>query len=420
MNTLVQYGLVVLLITAVISAAPTGAHAAPSATPELSDLINEALARNPELLAMRQQWEAASNRIMQARTLPDPTLGVQFWNFPESFNVTHAQNTIISLSQKFPFPGKLALQGEVAGRAAQISEQALHAKERDLIARVKQAYYDLFFAHKAIQIHLEELDLLRQFFEIAMAKFRTGKGSQVDVLKAQVEQSTLHQELPVLEQRRETVQAKLNTLRDRDPQISVGMPPDPVPMRFDRRPEDLYRRALGDRPELKAAKLAIERNEQSKAFAERQYYPDLEVAFQRFQNFQTPDGFGAIAIVNLPFAFWTKSKYDAAVREAKAAAAAANADFHAWQNMTRFQINELLGKVRAQEQVADLYRTTILPQARQSVESARAGYRTGRADFLDLIVAERAVREFRLAYYRAVVERENQLAALEQVTGPTF
>ncbi|MGH7231851.1 MAG: TolC family protein [Nitrospiraceae bacterium] len=420
MKNMVQFGLAVLLMAVVISVVPVHAQTAPPATQELPDLVNEALARNPELQAMRQQWEAASNRITQSRTLPDPTLGVQFWNFPESFNVTHAQNTIISLSQKFPFPGKLDLQGEVAGRAAGITEQALHAKERDLIARVKQTYYDLFFAHKAIQIHLDEIDLLKQFFEIAMAKFRTGKGSQVDVLKAQLEQSTLHQELPVLEQRRDTVQAKLNTLRDRDPHISVSVPPDPVPIRFDGLPEDLYRLALGDRPELKAAKLAIERNERSRAFAERQYYPDLEVAFQRFQNFQAPDGFGAIAIVNLPFAFWTKPKYDASVREAKAAAAAANADYHAWQNLTRFQINELLAKVRAQERVAELYRTTILPQAQQSLESARAGYRTGRADFLDLIEAERALRELQLAYYRAVVERENQLAALEQVTGSKF
>src|SRR5207244_4888173 len=101
-----------------------------------------------------------------------------------------SQNTIIGLSQKFPFPGKLSLKEEVANRSAEITEQALRAKERDLTARVKQTYYDLFLAHKAIQIHHEQIDLLKQFFEIANARFRAGKGSQVDVLKAQVELST--------------------------------------------------------------------------------------------------------------------------------------------------------------------------------------------------------------------------------------
>ncbi len=168
----------------------------------VSDLIQEALARNPEIVAARKQWEAATTRITQARSLEDPTLSVQLWNFPQTFNVTQTQNSIFGLSQSFPFPGKLTLKGEVASRSAEMTEQALRAKERELIARLKQAYYDLFLVQKAIQIHHEQVDLLRQFVEIANAKFRTGKGSQTDVLKAQVELSLLHQHLPVLEQRR--------------------------------------------------------------------------------------------------------------------------------------------------------------------------------------------------------------------------
>ncbi len=77
---------------------------------ELSGLITEALSRNPEIQAARQQWEAAAKRIPQARSLDDPTLSVQWWNAPESFNLGQAQNTIIGLSQKFPFPGKLTLK----------------------------------------------------------------------------------------------------------------------------------------------------------------------------------------------------------------------------------------------------------------------------------------------------------------------
>lgn len=103
---------------------------------ELSGLLTEALAQNPEVQAARQQWEAASERITQARSLDDPTLSVQWWNAPESFNLGQAQNTIIGLSQKFPFPGKLALKEKVASRSAEITEQALRAKERDLIARM--------------------------------------------------------------------------------------------------------------------------------------------------------------------------------------------------------------------------------------------------------------------------------------------
>jgi len=383
----------------------------------LPELIQEVLARNPEIVAARKQWEAASQRIVQARTLEDPNLSVQWWNAPESFNLGRAENTIIGLSQKFPFPGKLALKEEVASRSAGITEQSLRAKERELIARLKQAYYDLFLAHKAIQIHHEQIDLLKQFFEIANAKFRAGKGAQVDVLKAQVELSLLHQNLPVLEQRRETAQAMLNTLLNRDPRFPLAPPQAPREGRFDQDLEDLYQTATTARPELKAADLAVQRNEQSRALALREYYPNIDVGVQRFQNLQAPNGFGAMVSINLPFAFWTKPKYDAAVQEAAAASEAARADLHTLENMTRFQIRDLLAKVRASWEVAVLYRTTVLPQAEQGVEAARVGYRVGKSNFLDLLDADRAWRGFQLEYYRALVEREFRLAELEQVIG---
>ena len=386
----------------------------------LPELIHEVLARNPELVAARKQWEAATNRITPARSLDDPSVFVDFFNTPHTLNFTQTQNTIFGLSQNVPFPGKLGLKGEVASRSADMTEQAVRAKERELVARLKQAYYDLYLAQKGLQIHHEQVELFRQFVEIANAKFRTGKGSQADVLKAQVELSLLFQHLPVLEQRRETAEAMLNTLLDRDPALRLGLAQEPSQLPLETPMNDLHQFALHDRPELKAAELAVQRNEQSHALAQRQYYPDFNVAFQRFQNYQANDGFGAYVAMSIPFAFWTKPKYDAGVQEAAAAVAVARAEQHTLENLTRFQINDLLAKLRATDQTATLYRTTILPQAQQSVDAARAGYRTGKAGFLELIDAQKAWRGFQLEYFTALVDRQHRLAELEQVVGITL
>jgi outer membrane protein TolC len=386
----------------------------------LQELIQEVLVRNPELVAARKQWEAATNRIAQAQSLDDPTLSVQLWNIPQPFKATQADNTIFGLSQNLPFPGKRSLKGEVASRSAGMTEQAVRAKERELVARLKQAYYDLFLAQKAVQIHHQQVDLLRQFVEIANAKFRTGKGSQADVLKAQVELSLLFQHRPALDQRQVTTEAMLNTLLDRDPASPLGVAEEPAHLPSMQPADDLHSLALNERPEIKAAELDVQRNEQSHALAQRQYYPDFNVAFQRFQNYQANDGFGAYVAMSIPFAFWTKPKYDAGVQEAAAAVAIARAQQHTVENMTRFQINDLLAKLRATDQVATLYRTTILPQAEQSLEAARVGYRAGKAGFLDLIDAQRAWRGFQLEYFKALVDRQYRLAELEQVVGITL
>ncbi|HEU0068655.1 MAG TPA: TolC family protein [Nitrospiraceae bacterium] len=386
----------------------------------LPELIQEVLARNPELVAARKQWEAATNRIAQARSLDDPILSVQLWNIPQPFKATQADNTIFGLSQNLPFPGKLALKGDVASRSAEMTEQSVRAKERELVARMKQAYYDVFLVQKAVQIHHEQVELVRQFVAIATTKFRAGKGSQADVLKAQVELSLLLQHFPVLGQRRKTAEAMLNTLLDRDPASPLGMAEEPAQRPLEESVDNLNCLALNDRPELKAAELDVQRSEQSRALAQRQYYPDFNVAFQRFQNYQTNDGFGAYVAMSIPFAFWTKPKYDAGVQEAEAAVSVAQAQQHTLENLTRFQINDLMAKLRATDQVATLYRTTILPQAEQSLESARAGYRAGKAGFLDLIDTQRAWRGFQLEYYKALVDRQYRLAELEQVVGITL
>ena len=386
----------------------------------LPELIQEVLARNPELAATRKQWEAATSRIAQVRSLDDPILSLQLWNVPQPFNVARTENHIFGLSQNLPFPGKLGLKGEVASRSAGMTEQAVHAKERELVARLKQAYYDLFLTQKAVQIHHEQVELLRQFVEITHSKFRAGKGSQADVLKAQVELSLLFQHLPVLGQRRKTAEAMLNTLLDRDTSSPLGIAQEPSQVPIETPLDDLHGLALNDRPEIKAAELDVQRSEQSRALAQRQYYPDFNVAVQRFQNYQANDGFGAYVAMSIPFAFWTKPKYDAGVQEAEAAVSVAQAQQHTLENLTRFQVNDLLAKFRATDQVATLYRTTILPQAEQSLEAARVGYRAGKGGFLDLIDTQRAWREFQLEYFKALVDRQHRLAELEQVVGMTL
>jgi cobalt-zinc-cadmium efflux system outer membrane protein len=143
---------------------------------ELPALIEEALAQNPALHAARKQWEATREQIEQATVLPDPTFGVQLWNFPQNGNLAtspgRTQNTIYTLAQRFPFPGKLPLKGEVADRAAAISEQTLRLQERELIGRVKHTYVELFFTHKDLEIHHEHVDVLKQLFDTAKSRFR--------------------------------------------------------------------------------------------------------------------------------------------------------------------------------------------------------------------------------------------------------
>ncbi|RMH02812.1 MAG: TolC family protein [Nitrospirae bacterium] len=400
-----------------------GAHVhtpSPASDPErlaLAPLIQEALARNPEVVAARQRVEALRARIPQARALDDPELKIQLWNTPETFDVTRTQRTIYGIAQRFPFPGTLSRRAEIASRRADQSVHQLLAKEREIVAAVKTAYYELFYAHKALEIHHEQIALLQQFFAAANAKFRAGRETQVAVLQAQVELAKLYQRLPLLEQRRQTARVHLNTLLDRNPRSPLGIPYAPPPRRSPLNGQEIEQRALRQRPELREADERIKQWETTARLARLRYYPHLRVELQRWQNFNAPDGFGGNVTLNLPFSFWTKPKYDAGVREAAAHIQVARAQKQTLENLTRFHVRDLVTQIAAVERIINLYTTTILPQARQTLKAATAGYRTDRTDFLALLDAERALLTYKLEYFRALVDRERHLAMLERVVG---
>ena len=386
-------------------------------TVPLRSLIEEALQHNPELVAEQAQVDAMVERVPQSNSLDDPELTLRLWNTPNSLDVTGSDRAIFGLAQQFPFPGTLSQQEHIAEKVVEQAEQRLAGKKREIIATVKVAYYEWVYVHEALELHHQEARRLKQFFEAATAKFRVGRGTQVDVLKAQVEQSKWFQHLPILNQQKETARAHLNTILNREPQTPLGVPEVSVgePRVLSLKP--LQEQALQQRPEVREAALVVEGLNSEIKLAELQTYPHLRVEVQRWQNRNADDGFGGVVSINLPFAFWTKPKYDAGVREAIAQKKVAQFKKRTLENQTRFQIQDLVAQLRAKRTILKLYNTTVLPQAKLTVKAGIAGYRTDRTDFLDLISADRALLTYQLEYVRAVVDWEQLFAQLERVVG---
>src|SRR5207237_5647555 len=81
-----------------------------------------------------------------------------------------------------------------------------------MTARLKLAYYEWRTATKAIELTRAHADLLSRFEEIARNRYTVGKGLQQDVLKAQLEVSTLEQQIAMLDERRQRAEAEIASL----------------------------------------------------------------------------------------------------------------------------------------------------------------------------------------------------------------
>ena len=404
-----------------------GGKAAGQESPErgplsLSTAVIEALNNNPEIQAASEKLKVVQARAAQAAYLEDPEIafqlgGIPFSN-PTSFN--QADTNSIGIRQMVPFFGKLGLKEKIAQQEVKVAEQAVRAKEREIISMVKMAYADLFMAQRAIEILREQLEIMRTVIGAAEARYRVGKVTQQDIFKALLEQSELMNQVIVAEAEGSTAQVRLNSAMFRPPKTAIQIPSDLELRDSMIAASGLDELALANRPELRGAEEEIARVERMYELADRnRKFPDFMLGwdYMRMPTDMKKDRYGAMVNITIPFSPWTIGRRSYEVEERLAEIRAAKSNREAMRNVTLKQVGELQAKGQAATRSVQLYREGLLAQAELSFRSAMAAYQTGRAEFVTLLDAERALREVRMGYYKSQVNVVRSLADLERVVG---
>ena len=249
---------------------------------DLSGLIRELEAANPEIKAARQRWESAKAVVPQVQTLPDPRLQLGYQRMPMVPPVV--VGVMYGIGQEVPFPGKLKLKGEVAQREAERLEQEYLFTRLRSVAVLKQAYFDLHLVHQSIEIVEKNKALLTQFEKTAKARYSVGQAAQQDVFRAQVEISRVLDRLAVLDQQKESLHAAINRLLNRPPDGPLDTPEEVHSTLLTLPLQELNRRANEFSPALLATAKSIDRSERSVSLAKRQYYPDFDVTALGIRN----------------------------------------------------------------------------------------------------------------------------------------
>ncbi len=389
-------------------------------------VIDEALRSNPGLQSAKLSWNASTERIRQERALDDPIVGFTYFGEQVQTRVGEKQAGVMA-SQKIPFLGKRSLKGEVARNEAKVSGGKYLTLEREIVAKAKSAFYELYWTHQSISINEGNRNLLKRFVKIAEVKYATGKATQQDVLKAQVELSKIANELITLEQLKETAIARINTLLNLHPDTPLGTPEAVDIEKLTVSLKDLYAKAKEVSPDLSIFKYKIERDKAAYKLAKKQYYPDFTFGLNyTFINDmptsvmssplgESRDSYTGTLSMNVPI--FQKRKHDAGVREANARLKSSKMAYKSRENLTLFEVKDFHFKVQTAERLVKLYRDSIIPQAKQSLKAAESGYQSGQVDFLNLIDSQRVLLDFNLAYYRAVADFGTNIAGLERVVG---
>ncbi len=402
-----------VLLCALAAGAPT----APCASADrlgLDDVLADARRANPEIVAARERARALAAVPRRVGALDDPTFSWEVWNAPDSFRPDRADNDIFRLAQKLPFPGKRPLARDVATQDADAAARDADAVELDVVAAVKRAYWDLWGAHELHDVYAREQALVERVARVAARKYGVNEVSQSDVLRSQVELTHVVNQVTTQAVRVDAARAELNVLLSRDPAEPLGVPDAPPAPALDEDPASLIALALATRPELASQRAMVAREDAGVRLARRERYPDFELAVSRFVNPHARDGFGAMAAVTLPLV--QRGKYDAAVGEASARLAAAEADRRRVEDRVRGDVQAAFLRARAALVQRDLLVGTHIPQAEQSLRVAESGYESGGVDFLALVDTARTIEmvhvehvEMEVAFARAVADLERAI-----------
>jgi outer membrane protein, heavy metal efflux system len=397
---------------------PQHAH---DATP-LADLLQEAEKNNPQIEAARQGWQAAKQVPTQVATLPDPQFTLQHLSVgsPRPFaGYTNSDFAYLGLgvTQDIPYPGKLKLRGEIAKREADVSQQQIESVRRAVLAEVKTSYFQLAYLSKTLTILESDGELLKQVEQAADARYRSGMGTQQDVLQGQLQKTKLVREIAMHHLQVGKLEAQLKQFLSRSQDSPDIEPTDltetPLPQSYD----ELFTAAKAQNPELAASQKMIDRQSLQVDLARKDFYPDFNVQYmwQRTDPTQYRAYYMLSFGVRVPIYRSRKQKPELAHAQSEELRARSELEAQSQQVASELRSQYVVAQQTAE--LLKIHREGLAPQARSSFQSGLAGYQSNKQDFQPVLISFLDVLHLDEEYWQNLAEYETAIARLEQITG---
>jgi len=390
---------------------------------DLASLVATSVANNPEVKSSQARWQMFKNRIDQAGSLDDPMLMLKIQNGivtdPFNFSKDPMTQKVIGISQQLPFWGKRGLKAQIAAKEAESYRWQVEERKLELVKMVKETYYKIYLTDKYLAIVNKNIRILADFVTLAEIKYSVGQGVQQDVFKSQVERSKMLDMKISLEQERKSLEAALNALLFRSPETKVGRISDFEIKPLQHSGGNLRETAWGKRPMVKSLQALIDKGEAGHNLAKKEFYPDFNLSLEYMQRDKTMgdeglDMYSLGVTFNLPV---QQKRRHAMVAESDSEIRMATEELNGLRNTIDSGISDLIAKLDRREKLVTLYKTGILPQAEQSLESATIGYRVNKVDFLNLLDSRMTLFSYERQLYESQAEYMMILAQLEAIVG---
>lgn len=381
-----------------------------SETPSWRAILNRAFLSNGELEAAYFEWQAAMQRIDMAASWPNSNLQIGFEYMFSSEKMKSWDRTTISAgfdpAMSLSLPNKVAKAGEVAFADAKAKGLLFEQMKFDIQRDVLTLWLDYARMAEMVRIEQDNVALLRLLSETASARVQAGAAQQ-DLLKARTQQYLAENELASMQAQLVTMRAMLNAMVARDPEATLNAPDElPPPRAMPAEDVKLIAVAVDKNKELAGFAQQVQGRRDALELARLQWLPDINPAAGFTGSIEQFLGAMVMLPTNAPM-------ISARINESRAMLRAQEAMLRQKQRDRGSEVVAALVAARNAQRQTELFEGTILPSARQALDSARQGYSSGTLAFIELIDAQRTLLDVRRMIADARITREKALAELE-------
>lgn len=354
----------------------------------LQQIQDIATARNPTLLAARQNLEAVRAQEIQAGVRANPYLTFLGTNVSNPADSSTPYAYSAQVSRLFERGDKRHWRLDVARNTTAQTAAQLQDQTRQLELALKTAFTNMLFAKASLQLAQDNLKDFRREVDINKIRLDQGDIDQLDFKRLDLQLAQFESDEAAARTNLAQASYQLQTL------AGYANPDDNFDIRGDLIPPDvndtlasLEQKALNARPDYLAAQSAVRVAEANVklAYANGTTDPTLEGEYDR-SGIQNSAGFS----VNIPLRLFDRNQGNK--ETSKYLASASQFTVTAAQNQVRSDVAQAWIGYKTAKELADRYNLHYLEESKQVLDISQFAYEHGGIALIDYLDAVRDSR----------------------------
>jgi outer membrane protein TolC len=386
---------------------------------ELENYLEEAAGNNPGLKAKFNDYLAALERTPQVKALPDPQVAFAYFVKPVETRMG-PQEFKFSASQMFPWFGTLKAKENSAIQAAKAKYEAFEESKAKLFHEIRTTYYNLYFNKKAVDISLDNIEILQSFRKMSEIKLEAGLVSALDGYRIEIEMGDLENQLALLKDKQFVLEVMFNNLLNTENKKEIWLPEELWRTNLTLSKEAILDSIQSNNHQLLSLSFQQQALSFRKEVAKKTGKPNINIGFDYIltgkgdMNLAGTDAF-VFPKIGLTIPLY-RNKYKAMIKEVVYLETAKELEQLNKSNILESLFEKGWKDYRDGERRIHLFHSQ-LELARKALRLLETNYATGNKNFEEILRMERKLLKYNLELEKSKADKQAAISFLTYLMG---